>query len=181
MTDQPKGTNQLVATELGLRGKARMNIRSPFARLLGPHTAYRHFQRTVFGSSCYERRNMADKINPPYVVHIHSNHGSVKSGYLTYLCDQVTGCPILNLTTSSVSSPLCTSNTELRLTNLLKGLNSLSIYQLQPSTKRRRGATRVARMKPRLRMKLPIMKMRKMRMAQMRRVKVMGQASPWDS
>lgn len=95
-----------------------------------------------------------------------------------HLCDHVTGWPILSLTTSSVSSPLCTSNTELKLTNLLSGLNSRSIYQLQPTVKIRSGTTSEERMKPRLRMKLPIMKTRKMITAQIRRVKVMGQASP---
>lgn len=97
---------------------------------------------------------------------------------LTYLCDHVTGCPCLNLSTSSVSSPLWTSKTELKFTYLLSGRNALSSYQAHRRVAPSRGASSVERISDFRKMKIPVMKTRNISTPQMRRVKVIGQACP---
>jgi hypothetical protein len=96
----------------------------------------------------------------------------------TNLWDHVTGCPALKRTTSAVSSPRCTSNTELNATYLLNGLRDLSTYQDHATVPAKSGTRREDRMYDFLSVKIPIMKRRNMTTPQIRRMNVIGQACP---
>jgi len=96
----------------------------------------------------------------------------------TDLWDHVTGCPALKRSTSAVSSPRCTSNTELNATYLLSGLRDLSTNQDHATVPAKSGRSRKDKIYDFLSVKMPIIKRRNMTTPQIRRMNVIGQACP---